>query len=61
MARNKHGGKGAGDGSNVPSESVELEGGIITAAKSTMEPKSYERGYPTPEGALHMSQPDGRR
>lgn len=32
----------------VPKESVELEGGIITAATSTMEPKSFAEGYPEP-------------
>lgn len=43
-----------GEALKVPAESVELEGGIITAAKSTMEPKSYEKGYPEPPGRLHM-------
>lgn len=49
-------GKGAGDGSFVPSESVELEGGIITAARSTMVAQSFERGYPEPPERLHMRQ-----
>lgn len=50
----KVGGKGGGDGSKVPVESVELDGNIITAAKSTMDGKSYERGYPEAEGRLKM-------
>lgn len=53
----KKGGKGAGDGSNVPAESVELDGAIITAARSTMTAESYEKGYPEPVPApLHMRQ-----
>lgn len=50
----KKGGSGGGDGSKVPTESTELPGKIITAAKSTMDAKSYEKGYPGAEGALHM-------
>ena len=45
-------GKSAADG--CPPESVELPGKIITAAKSTMEAKSFEKGYPEAEGRLHM-------
>lgn len=56
MASKKHSGKGAGDGSNVPSESVELDGNIITAAQSTMDAKSFEEGYPKAPGALSMNQ-----
>ena len=47
-------GGGAGDGSKVPHESALLEGEIVTAAKASMEAKSYEHGYPEPEGYLHM-------
>jgi hypothetical protein len=47
-------GKAAGDG--CPAESVELSGKIITAAKSTMDARSFERGYPDVEGRLHMRQ-----
>ena len=54
MADKKNGGS-AGDGSKVPAESVELEGAIVTAAKSTMAEKSYEKGYPIPAGYTHMS------
>jgi hypothetical protein len=46
----------AGDGSDVPAESVELDGAIVTAAKSTMEAKSFERGYPDTTNSLHMKQ-----
>jgi hypothetical protein len=57
MARNKkHSGRGAGDGSNVPTESVELDGDIITAAQSTMDARSYEEGYPRYPEALSMNQ-----
>lgn len=55
MASKKHS-KGGGDGSNVPSESCELEGAIVTAAQSTMEAKSYKEGYPEPPERLHMRQ-----
>ena len=55
MAKGKRTGGGAGDGSKVPSESAVLDGEIVTAAKSTMEARSYERGYPDPEGSLHMA------
>lgn len=46
----------AGDGSDVPAESAELDGAIVTAAKSTMEAESYERGYPLPTNFLGMKQ-----
>lgn len=45
----------------VPSESVELEGKIVTAAKSTMADENYERGYPEPESYLHMENLGGGR
>ena len=53
MANKKSGGS-AGDGGKVPAESVELEGAIVTAAKSTMAEHSYEKGYPVPAGYTHM-------
>lgn len=52
MSKNKN----VGESQGVPKESVELEGKIITAAKSTMVAESYEKGYPLPAGALHMDQ-----
>ena len=55
MANKKNVG-GGNDGSEVPRESAELDGKIITAAKSTMIAESYEKGYPLPPGALHMDQ-----
>jgi hypothetical protein len=55
MAKAKHSSKG-GDGSKVPSESVELEGAIITAARSTMVAESFERGYGEPPERLKMRQ-----
>ena len=36
-------------------------GDIYTAAKSTMEPADYSKGYPTPEGALHNTNFSGKR
>lgn len=42
------------DGSHVPYESVELDGDIITAAKSTMAAVSFEEGYGEQPGSLHM-------
>lgn len=57
MASKKHSTKGAGgDGSKVPSESVELDGGIVTAARSTMAAQSFEKGYSEPPERLHMRQ-----
>lgn len=53
MAKEKHTDKGFNE---VPKESAELDGKIITAAKSTMVAESYEKGYPLPAGALHMKQ-----
>lgn len=53
MAKEKPG-KSSGDG--CPTESVELSGKIITAAKSTMDARSFEKGYPDVEGRLHMRQ-----
>lgn len=55
----KESGKSAGDG--VPKQSVELPGKIITAAKSTMAEKSYEKGYPDVEGRLKMRNISGRK
>jgi hypothetical protein len=52
MSKNKN----LGESQGVPKESVELDGKIITAAKSTMIAESYEKGYPLPSGALHMDQ-----
>lgn len=46
----------AGDGSDVPAESCELDGAIVTAARSTMEAQSFERGYPLPTNFLGMNQ-----
>lgn len=43
---------GGDSGAKVPSESAEL-GEIVTAARSTMEAKSYESGYPEPPLYLH--------
>jgi hypothetical protein len=60
MAKYSNSGRG-GDGSDCPSESVELDGKIVTAAQSTMADANYERGYPAPKGALHMSQPGSRK
>lgn len=48
--------KNTGDSEGVPKESVELEGKIISAAKSTFVAESYEKGYPLPPGSLHMDQ-----
>ena len=56
MAHKKSSKGAAGDGSKVPAESVELEGSIITAARSTMVAQSYEDGYPEVPGRLHMRQ-----
>ena len=53
MAKEKSG-KSAGDG--CPKESVELSGKIITAAVSTMDARSLEKGYSEVEGRLHMRQ-----
>lgn len=53
MAKEKHTDKGFNE---VPNESVELEGKIITAAKSTMVAESYEKGYPIPKTSIHMDQ-----
>lgn len=52
MAKEKH----SKEIDGCPPESAELEGKIITAAKSTMVAESYEKGYPLPKGALHMDQ-----
>jgi hypothetical protein len=60
MAKKYGKGGGAGDGSKVPAESAELDGNIITAAKSTMEQCNYEEGYPLPSMFLHMSNKIGR-
>ena len=57
MARDKT--KAPGDGSDIPSSNAILDGEIATAAKSTMEAESYERGYPPKPGALHMRQGQG--
>ena len=46
----------AGDGSDIPPESVELDGSIVTAAKSTMIGESYEKGYPLPHPFVGMNQ-----
>lgn len=53
MAKERHTDKGFNE---VPRESVELEGKIISAAKSTFVAESYEKGYPLPPGGLHMDQ-----
>ena len=53
MKKNKNTGE---MGTTVPNESVELEGNIITAAKSTMVAESYEKGYPVPKTSIHMDQ-----
>jgi len=50
----------AGDGSDVPAESVELDGAIVTAAVSTMEAKSLEMGYDLPTNFLRMHQTPGK-
>jgi hypothetical protein len=52
----KHKTHSAGDGSDVPSESVELEGAIVTAAKSTMEALDQSSGYSRPNMFLGMNQ-----
>jgi len=64
MAKNS---KGAGDGSDCPIESVELDGGIISAAKSTFaggNEGNFERGFPEPAmrgwERLHMENLGGR-
>lgn len=55
-------GKGAGgDGSHIPAESVKLDGDIITASKACMTGHSYEKGYPHPDGYLHMDNLAGGR
>ena len=41
--------KGASGSIPTPKESIELEGGIITAATSTMGPADYSEGYPEPK------------
>lgn len=51
---------GNADGGKVPAESVELDGAIVTAAKSTMAGKSYEKGYPVPSDYLHMKNLGGK-
>lgn len=48
--------KNTGEGEGVPKESVELEGKIISAAKSTFVAESYIKGYPLPPEAIHMDQ-----
>jgi hypothetical protein len=53
MAKERHTDKGFNE---VPRESVELDGKIITAAKSTMVAEDYMEGYPLPEPRLHMKQ-----
>ena len=52
MAKGKK--QNSDDGSHVPYESVELDGNIITAARSTMVPESFEEGYGEQPGRLHM-------
>jgi len=54
MAKDKT--KAAGDGSDLPSSNAVLDGEIATAAVSTMEARSFERGYPSKPGALSMNQ-----
>jgi hypothetical protein len=58
-------GKGAGDGANVPHESVELSGAIVTAAKSLTGHANFERGFPEPSAAgwdrLKMDNLGGKR
>ena len=46
----------ASDGSEAPSSSAVLPGGINTAARSTMEAESYERGYPEKREHISMNQ-----
>ena len=58
MAKEKDS-KRAADG--CPSESVELDGKIITAAKSTMAAHSFEKGYPEVPGRLRMSNIGGKK
>ena len=47
-------------GSKSPPTSAKL-GDIATAARSTMEPESYEQGYPENEGTQHNLGPLGNR
>ena len=54
MAKEKKDSKHAADG--CPAQSVELPGKIISAAKSTFDEKSFEKGYPDVPGRLHMRQ-----
>jgi hypothetical protein len=51
---NKH----AADG--CPTESVELDGKIISAAKSTFAEHSFERGYPEKQERLRMKNIGGK-
>lgn len=50
--------KKAADG--CPSESVELPGKIITAARSTMAAESYEKGYPEFPERIRMKNIGGK-
>lgn len=54
MAGNKRNSGGA-KAANVPSSATKM-GDIQTAAKSTMEPKGYEHGYPSFENEMLANQ-----
>jgi hypothetical protein len=44
-----------------PDQSVELPGKIISAAKSTFDEKSFEKGYPELRERLKMDNVGGRK